>query len=243
MTESPDVLISLARTYLEELSNGTFLAHHEQAFQALCSLIRGQNSPAEAIDSVRQAFHTDQPVKKILSIMQMTLEPVPTFEFPMPRSRQKAQNWTENEDQRLIAAIELYGLNKWRLVSQFVGNGRTQAQCSQRWNRGLNPEISKAPWTQTDERKLVALVEKYGKKNWRKIAKELKNRSDAQCRYRYQQMERMGLTPKEKEEEKIELEDLSDSFGNQREEGSQSDLEGNQEFTFDPCRRSLSFDD
>jgi len=29
------------------------------------------------------------------------------------------------------------------VVASFVGNGRTRAQCAQRWSRGLNPKICK----------------------------------------------------------------------------------------------------
>ena len=102
--------------------------------------------------------------------------------------RKKARPWTEQEDTRLLAAIHKFGLDAWGPITDFVGSGRSRAQCSQRWFRGLDPRISKVLWTSEEEQRLVNLVRQYGDHSWTKVATALGNRSDAQCRYRYYQL-------------------------------------------------------
>ena len=104
---------------------------------------------------------------------------------PHNLSRSTAKNWSQAEDDRLLSAIIKFGLFSWHEVARFVGYGRTKAQCSQRWSRGLDPSIYKGPWSEKDDRKLLKLVDKYGEHAWKQIASCIGNRSDAQCRYRY----------------------------------------------------------
>ncbi|OHT04621.1 hypothetical protein TRFO_27828 [Tritrichomonas foetus] len=106
--------------------------------------------------------------------------------------RRKTRSWTSHEDQRLLAGVHKYGLDSWSAVSHFVGNSRTRSQCSQRWIRVLDPRISKDQWTAEEEEKLVHLVSTLGEKSWMRVATELGNRSDVQCRYHYMQMQKDG---------------------------------------------------
>jgi hypothetical protein len=187
-------LESLALSYVQNYIDGPLLDSQKQALDHLCSLIRGE-SPSDAVSSsFRSAFGTDQPVQKILAILQMSPEPIPCGARPPAENsngqRQKARTWTEYEDQRLISGIHKYGLDNWHQVCEFVGNGRTRSQCAQRWNRGLNPQIIKGPWSAQDEDELIALVAKHGEKSWKKIANQFGNRSDVQCRYHYQQLQK-----------------------------------------------------
>lgn len=99
--------------------------------------------------------------------------------------RKKSIPWTEEEDSRLLAGIHKYGTEDWKSIVQFVGNGRTAAQCSQRWYRILDPRISKERWLEEEDQTLMNLVEKLGKNCWSKIASQIGTRSDVQCRYRY----------------------------------------------------------
>lgn len=86
---------------------------------------------------------------------------------------------------RLLAAVARYGIENWKNISDFVGNGRTRSQCSQRWLRCLNPKISKKSWTNDEDKQLKELVDTHGNKSWTKIASIMGNRSDVQCRYHY----------------------------------------------------------
>lgn len=139
---------------------------------------------------------TDLPLLKLNTILNMDNKPLP----PAPElfisnglfskqnqfvARKKARAWTEAEDLRLLAGIHKYGLDAWGAVTSFVGSGRSRSQCSQRWFRGLDPRISKVLWTADEDERLLALVAEHGDHSWTRIANELGNRSDAQCRYRY----------------------------------------------------------
>lgn len=100
-------------------------------------------------------------------------------------SRSKSRQWTTEEDERLKQGVQEHGPNDWGTVAELVGNGRTRAQCSQRWNRVLNPAISKANWTAEEEEKLLKAVQIIGPKSWTRVAQQLGDRSDVQCRFKY----------------------------------------------------------
>jgi hypothetical protein len=151
----------------------------------------GAVSRTDAAIAFETLIGSAKPLDRIVTILQTPPTPIPDFfvesHLSNPPGR-KSRSWTEYEDQRLLAGIHHFGIDDWQAVASFVGNGRTRAQCSQRWIRGLDPRISKDHWTAADISKLQHLVEIYGAKNWTKIAGEMGNRSDVQCRYRYKQL-------------------------------------------------------
>lgn len=106
--------------------------------------------------------------------------------------RRKTKVWTLEEDQRLLAAIDKYGTENWKLIAKMVGNGRNRSQCSQRWLRGLKPTLRKEPWSSDEDERLLGAVRKYGARGWTKIGEVVGNRCDVQCRYRFLQLQRMG---------------------------------------------------
>ncbi|KAK7879051.1 hypothetical protein WMY93_030804 [Mugilogobius chulae] len=63
--------------------------------------------------------------------------------------------------------------------------GRTDGQCQHRWQKVLNPELVKGPWTKEEDQKVIDLVHKYGPKRWSVIAKHLQGRIGKQCRERW----------------------------------------------------------
>ena len=105
-------------------------------------------------------------------------------------SKNMGKLWSEREDNKLLYAINKYGFDDWGKIASFVGNNRTKAQCSQRWCRGLDPNLVKGPWTEEEEAELLRLVGIYGEKNWLKISNEIVKRSDAQCRYHFLQIQK-----------------------------------------------------
>ena len=144
-----------------------------------------------AADEVRRRIGTIDPVikiSKILSVPDQPLPPLSAWNSDRVPQRQKIRQWSESEDLRLLAGIHRFGLGSWELISQFVGNSRTKAQCSQRWLRGLDTNIAKRPWTTEEDTKLLELVEEYGTKSWVKVAGKIVSRCDVQCRYRYTQL-------------------------------------------------------
>ena len=137
-----------------------------------------------------------QPMERLKAIVEMGETPIPApaeeevEEVSGVKSRKKMQSWSSYEDNRLLAGIYRYGPFNWAPISKFVGNGRTRAQCAQRWARGLNPRICKDTWAVSEDMRLMQLVQRFGDKAWTKIASLMGNRSDVQCRYHYHQLSR-----------------------------------------------------
>jgi hypothetical protein len=138
---------------------------------------------------------TAQPIEKLEAILRTPDVPLPYANAALAQrvsqdSRAKSRPWTNYEDQRLLAGIHRYGLDNWQLIALFVGNGRTKSQCSQRWSRGLDPKICKEQWSPEQDDRLIDLVALYGEKSWTRVAMDLGNRCDVQCRYRYRQLQK-----------------------------------------------------
>jgi hypothetical protein len=131
-------------------------------------------------------------LERINAILKVPSKPIPE-PSPEPLSleaNRKTNFWSQTEDDRLFAGIQKYGIARWIPVAKFVGNGRTRAQCSQRWNRTLDPQLKRTNWSDAEERELAELVDRYGLKSWTRIAHQMVRRSDVQCRYHWLQMER-----------------------------------------------------
>ncbi|XP_022767543.1 transcription factor MYB3R-5 isoform X2 [Durio zibethinus] len=62
---------------------------------------------------------------------------------------------------------------------------RSEVQCLHRWQKVLNPDLVKGPWTQEEDDKIIELVSKYGPTKWSVIAKSLPGRIGKQCRERW----------------------------------------------------------
>uniref|UniRef100_UPI00358EF0BA transcriptional activator Myb-like isoform X1 n=1 Tax=Myxine glutinosa TaxID=7769 RepID=UPI00358EF0BA len=92
--------------------------------------------------------------------------------------------WSRDEDDKLKKLVAKHGRDNWKVISTFFTN-RTDLHCLQRWQKVLNPELVKGPWTKEEDQKVVDLVHKYGPKRWSLIAKHLKGRIGKQCRERW----------------------------------------------------------
>jgi hypothetical protein len=144
-------------------------------------------------------------IDKIQDILTVPIDPMPepktkpASPIDLKGQRNKTRSWTSEEDNRLLAGVHKFGLgagSTWSAIAEFVGNGRSRSQCSQRWIRVLDPRICKTQWTREEDRALLEFVGLYGEKSWMKIGVELGNRSDVQCRYRYLQLQRDDSKPK-----------------------------------------------
>ena len=152
----------------------------------LSEYMRHMLSYEEAAAQVSQLIGTDQPARKFDEALKGARQNL--FKFRMAASagyRKRARRWTREEDHRLAAAVQVHGTANWPVVATVVGGGRTRSQCSQRWHRGIDPKISKCNWSREEEQKLLDAVQTFGNKAWTRIAVEMKNRSDVQCRFRY----------------------------------------------------------
>ncbi|XP_061560565.1 transcriptional activator Myb isoform X4 [Phycodurus eques] len=109
--------------------------------------------------------------------------------------------WTREEDEKLKKLAELHGADDWKLIASLLSvslrnatktsrhsrhsGNRTDVQCQHRWQKVLNPELIKGPWTKEEDQRVIELVQKYGAKRWSVIAKHLKGRIGKQCRERW----------------------------------------------------------
>ena len=188
-------LYDIASSYLKDECNGNNVASTPLCEEALHDYIDHKINEFTCKQILQNCIGSSNTVDKITAILNVPMKPLtgnePELESFHMQKRRKAAFWTPIEDQRLLYAMHIYGSDNWIAVAQFVGNHRTKAQCSQRWVRGLDPKVKKEPWTKEEEDELYRLVGIYGVKSWKIISQELKNRSDAQCRYRYNLLEKM----------------------------------------------------
>ncbi|KAK4225360.1 Homeodomain-like protein [Podospora fimiseda] len=91
--------------------------------------------------------------------------------------------WDREEDQRLQAAVEKYGL-KWPQVAAEVGF-RSPDQCAKRWQYGLDPRLKHDEWTDDEDNLLLSLVQERGRQ-WKIIQQKhypTRSRIDLKNRY------------------------------------------------------------
>ncbi|KAB5519906.1 hypothetical protein DKX38_024225 [Salix brachista] len=98
--------------------------------------------------------------------------------------RRAKGGWTPEEDERLEIAVATYKGRSWRKIAEFFP-GRSEVQCLHRWQKVLNPDLVKGPWTHEEDDKIIELVAKYGPTKWSVIAKALPGRIGKQCRERW----------------------------------------------------------
>ncbi|XP_048452292.1 myb-related protein A isoform X4 [Rhincodon typus] len=109
------------------------------------------------------------------------------YDMPQQKSTKKLCNkikWIPDEDEKLKKLVEEHGTEDWNFIASHFLN-RTDVQCQHRWQKVLNPELIKGPWTKEEDQKVIELVQKYGPKRWSLIAKYLKGRIGKQCRERW----------------------------------------------------------
>lgn len=59
---------------------------------------------------------------------------------------ESARRWTKEEDELLVQAVKTFKGKNWKRVAELF-EGRTDVQCLHRWQKVLNPELVKGPWT------------------------------------------------------------------------------------------------
>ena len=173
--KAPNLPNDLKTTLIQTTSD--FLKHNIQFSQAneIFMNILGQNDIIERL-------------KEVLTVPDEPIAFNGEDEENSSSSRRKMRTWSTYEDTRLLSGIYRYGIDNWAPISKFIGNGRTRAQCAQRWARGLNPRICKDTWDPQEDMLLLHLVQKFGDRAWTRISSSLGNRSDVQCRYHYHQL-------------------------------------------------------
>ncbi|KAM7255992.1 hypothetical protein ACFE04_011733 [Oxalis oulophora] len=87
-------------------------------------------------------------------------------------------------DETLRNAVTVFKGKSWKKIAEFFP-ARSEVQCLHRWQKVLNPDLIKGPWTQEEDDKIVEMVSKYGPTKWSLIAKALPGRIGKQCRERW----------------------------------------------------------
>ncbi|XP_024966648.1 transcription factor MYB3R-3-like [Cynara cardunculus var. scolymus] len=98
--------------------------------------------------------------------------------------RRAKGGWTPEEDETLKKAVGVFKGKCWKKIAEYFPD-RSEVQCLHRWQKVLNPELIKGPWTQEEDDKIVELVKRYGPTKWSLIAKSLPGRIGKQCRERW----------------------------------------------------------
>jgi hypothetical protein len=189
-----DVTLSLYQNHDASIAPAT----HSRLSQLALALIENRIPFSDCVESSLSLTGTSQPIEKLHEILSIPSDPIRSDDSDAAddsQLRKKTRPWSPYEDSRLVAGIYRYGVDNWTSIAHFVGNGRTRSQCSQRWQRSLDPRLSRDHWTRTEELCLVQLVQYYGDKSWTQVASRLGNRSDVQCRYRYKMIQKEGRVP------------------------------------------------
>jgi hypothetical protein len=114
--------------------------------------------------------------------------------------------WTEEEDFRLLQAIECLGGNDWKKIADFVGTRDAGlntcylesfaymsliqtvwlciVKCIQRWDKVLRPDLIKGKWTEDEDNQLRYVVMQ-GYEHWGKVCEKMPGRTAKQCRERW----------------------------------------------------------
>jgi hypothetical protein len=185
-TRSP--LLEVAMSYVSESLNPDGMA---LARRTIADFIKQKLSHAQACKALSPILGSSDALTRIRAILEVTNDPIPTPADDRPaETRAKQRHWSSAEDARLLAGIHRFGLDAWQSVATVVGNGRSKAQCAQRWTRGLDPKLRKCTWTAQEDRQLVMLVLQHGPNRWTRIANEIGNRCDVQCRYRFKHLQK-----------------------------------------------------
>ncbi|KAJ0962577.1 hypothetical protein J5N97_027699 [Dioscorea zingiberensis] len=101
-----------------------------------------------------------------------------------PTRRSTKGQWTAEEDAILCKAVQRYKGKNWKKIAECFAD-RTDVQCLHRWQKVLNPELVKGPWSKEEDEKIIEMVNKFGAKKWSTIAQALPGRIGKQCRERW----------------------------------------------------------
>jgi hypothetical protein len=104
--------------------------------------------------------------------------------FEPRKGKAEHGRWTEDEDDRLRSAVAKFNARNWKEIAKLVP-GRDFTQCSQRWKKVLDPNVTKGQWSREEDELLLSIVGQKQFKNWGHVAKSIPGRSAKQCRERY----------------------------------------------------------
>ncbi|KAM0880192.1 hypothetical protein ACQ4PT_033735 [Festuca glaucescens] len=131
-----------------------------------------------------------------------------------PARRSTKGNWTLEEDDILRKAVEIHKGKNWKKIAECFPD-RTDVQCLHRWQKVLNPELVKGPWSKEEDDIIIKMVKEYGPTKWSAIAQALPGRIGKQCRERWHNHLNPGINKDAwTQEEEIRLIQAHQVYGN-----------------------------
>ncbi|OMO91035.1 hypothetical protein COLO4_18691 [Corchorus olitorius] len=136
-----------------------------------------------------------------------------------PTRRSTKGQWTAEEDEILRKAVQRFKGKNWKKIAGASAaecfKDRTDVQCLHRWQKVLNPELVKGPWSKEEDELIIELVNKFGPKKWSTIAQHLPGRIGKQCRERWHNHLNPGINKEAwTQEEELALIRAHQIFGN-----------------------------
>ena len=93
------------------------------------------------------------------------------------------QEFTKEEDIKLIKLVNIFGKNNWFVIGQMMST-KTGRQCKDRWMHHLNPKGTLNTWTIEEDCQLIELYSIYGPK-WQRISEHISGRTSNSIRNRW----------------------------------------------------------
>ncbi|KAL3622660.1 Transcription factor myb3r-5 [Castilleja foliolosa] len=143
-------------------------------FTAASSSSISENSSSFVVKSPRISSPYSTPAHRAYYFYVRTSGPI----------RRAKGGWTPEEDDTLKRAVACFRGKSWKKIAEHFPD-RSEVQCLHRWQKVLNPELVKGPWTQEEDDKIRELVARYGPTKWSIIARSLPGRIGKQCRERW----------------------------------------------------------
>ena len=104
--------------------------------------------------------------------------------IPSKKAKQQKAKFTPSEDQLILNFVKENGPHMWGRLSQSLLPERTPRQIRERWVNYLCPNVSHEPFTEEEDRKILDLVERFGKR-WSVISQNFDDRTDVQIKNRH----------------------------------------------------------
>ncbi|XP_022085192.1 uncharacterized protein LOC110976323 isoform X2 [Acanthaster planci] len=96
--------------------------------------------------------------------------------------------FTKADDELLLELVQRFRIGKKHIpyakVAYFM-EGKAAHQVARRWVKTVNPSIKSGRFSDEEKKKLVELVNRYGAKNWSRLAEEFPGRTQYQIRFRW----------------------------------------------------------
>ena len=103
------------------------------------------------------------------------------------------QKFNSAEDEVLKMLVHKYGESNWQIIADHM-QSRNVRQCHDRWFYYLSPQISKQPWTEEDDKRLVKLAENLNGR-WVEVSKHFPGRTDTQIKNRWNVLKKTMVLP------------------------------------------------